>query len=75
MHESLRLYTVCKMLKWNYLPNAGGLYEQHPKLLDDLLIVAQAEAKAEKRRQEKREREMARKQGSASRGRRAGRRR
>lgn len=74
IHESLRLYSVCKLFKFNYLPVAGGLYDQHPRLLEDFLMIAQIEARAERRRQEKREREMAQKQGrSASRGRRRGR--
>lgn len=49
---------VCKMMKWTHLPMDGGLYDQHPKMLDNFLIIAGIEAKAERRRQEKQKREM-----------------
>ena len=60
-------------MKWTHLPADGGLYDQHPKFLDDLIVIAQIEAKIENNRQKKREAEMKRK--SPSGGRRAGRRR
>ena len=61
------------MMKWTHLPNAGGLYDQHPKMLDDFLFISSIEAKAEKRRMDK---EKAKNKPKGSSGRRsAGRRR
>ena len=39
MPESLRLYVLCKYMKWAHLPVAGGLYDQHPKLLDEWMMI------------------------------------
>jgi hypothetical protein len=62
------------MFKWNHLPMAGGLYDQHPKLLDDFVTISQVESKIESERQKKRDAENARRAKSSG-GRRAGRRR
>ncbi len=50
IHESLRLYLLVKSMKWAHLPVAGGLYDQHPKMLDDFLTIMQIEGQAEKRK-------------------------
>lgn len=44
LHESLRLYLICKNMKWTHLPIAGGLYDQHPKLMDDFFLLMNAES-------------------------------
>jgi len=62
------------MMKWTHLPLGGGLYDQHPKFLEDLVIIARIENKVEHERQRKREAEMKRKSAKSSGGRRAGRR-
>ena len=62
----MRLYIVCKNMKWTHLPNPGGLYNQHPKMLDDFMIIANAEATAEKARHAKQERERRAKQGKSA---------
>lgn len=67
LHESLRMYSVCKMMKWTHLPNAGGIYDQRPKLLDDFLTIAAVEGKEEARKEKDRQAKMAR---SSRRGRR-----
>lgn len=51
MHESLRLYLQCQVFKWNHLPEPGGIYGQHPKLLDDFMVVDQINIRAKNRRQ------------------------
>lgn len=51
MHESLRLYLQCQAMKWNFLPEGGGLYSQHPKLLDDFVVLDSINIKAKNRRQ------------------------
>jgi len=49
---------LCKGMKWNHLPVSGGIYDQHPKLLDDFQIIMKAEADAEARKAAERERTM-----------------
>jgi hypothetical protein len=39
------------MFKWNHLPVSGGIYEQHPKVLDDFLVIDQINIAAKNRRQ------------------------
>jgi hypothetical protein len=56
LHESLRLYTICKAMKWNHLPVGGGLYDQHPQFLDDMFFLMQEDAKAEKKARDRQER-------------------
>lgn len=51
MHESLRLYLQCQMMKWNHLPIAGGIYDQHPKMLDDFMAIDYENVSAKNRRQ------------------------
>lgn len=65
--ESLRLYVFCKALKFTHLPVAGGIYDQHPKLIRDWLTIMSIEAQEEKKRQEKQERDMKAKKGSQGR--------
>lgn len=54
---SLRLYHMLKSMKWNHLPVAGGIYDQHPGFLDDMSVIMDAEADAERKREAKRKRE------------------
>lgn len=42
-------------MKWTHLPVTGGLYDQHPALLDDWYVISKAEA--EQMRREAAERE------------------
>lgn len=51
---SLRLYHMLKSMKWNHLPVAGGIYDQHPGFLDDMSVIMDAEAEAERKREAKR---------------------
>ena len=40
MPESIRLYVLAHHLNFNHLPVAGGLYDQHPKLIDQWTDIA-----------------------------------
>lgn len=40
-------------MKWTHLPVAGGLYDQHPKLIDDFELIMGVEAMVEKRKRAK----------------------
>lgn len=48
---------MCKAMKWAHLPVAGGIYDQHPQLMDDFMYIFskqaewdEAEQKREKRK-------------------------
>lgn len=56
MPESLRLYILCKSMKWTHLPVAGGIYDQHPKLLDDWLAIMAVDHEVEERKLKEQER-------------------
>lgn len=55
--ESIRLFVLCEAMKWAHLPIVGGVYAQHPKLLDDFLYIfsKRAEYEAAKAAKEKAE--------------------
>lgn len=48
-------------MKWNHLPVAGGLYDQHPTFLEDCLVIFEAQFKQRKKESEQQKREMGRK--------------
>lgn len=58
MHESLRLWALCNAMKWNHLPVAGGMYDQHPKFLDDCMTIFQAQGLQRKKDAEKQKAQM-----------------
>ena len=58
------------MFEWNFLPNAGGIYDQHPDLLRKFLLIRAEVDKEEKRKRLKQEREAKAKKSSTSRRRR-----
>lgn len=51
---------MCEAMKWAHLPMAGGLYDQHPQLLEEFSIIFAARAAKEERERkaEKRKAEM-----------------
>jgi hypothetical protein len=53
-------------MKWNHLPVEGGLYDQHPKLLEDFryIFAKRGEHEAE----QERKRELDRKKQSSGKG-------
>lgn len=48
---------LCEAMKWNHLPEAGGLYDQNPQLIDRFYYLFAERSKAEAAEQRKRERE------------------
>jgi len=50
------MFALCDAMRWNHLPVAGGLYDQHPKLIDDFMTIfaMRGEYEAEKAAEEKR---------------------
>ncbi len=59
--DSLRLFAMCDAMKWSHLPVAGGLYDQHPRLLEEFMFIFAERGDHERSEQERREREMKRK--------------
>jgi len=47
-------------MKWAHLPVAGGLYDQHPTLMEKFEIIFQLRAQREAREQAKRDAEQKR---------------
>lgn len=35
---------MCASMKWNHLPVAGGIYDQHPDVLDKFRLIFNAQA-------------------------------
>lgn len=52
--ESIRLFGLAQAMKWNHLPVAGGLYDQHPKLIAqwETLFQLQGEHEEQERKKE-----------------------
>ena len=53
MPQSLWLYSMCRGMDWNHLPVAGGLYDQHPRLLDEWAVIMPIDAAIQKAKQDK----------------------
>lgn len=53
---SIRLFQMCKAMNWAHLPVTGGIYDQHPQLMDDFMYIfnKQAEWDELERKREKR---------------------
>lgn len=50
MPEALRLFILCEATKWNHLPVAGGLYDQHPRFLEHILTIFQIKSEHDQRK-------------------------
>lgn len=55
---------MCEAMRWNHLPVAGGLYDQHPQLLEEFNLIFAAKARKEERERKEQERKMEAKQRS-----------
>ncbi len=58
--ESIRLFALCANMKWAHLPLSGGLYAQHPRLLEEFEVIFQQLHAEEARRDARQKQEMAR---------------
>lgn len=61
------MFSLCSDLKWNWLPNGGGLYDQDPELLDAFRYIFSEIKKHEAEQEAKRQREQDRRKGSGRR--------
>lgn len=48
------MFALCQSMKWAHLPNAGGLYDQDPDLLDKFEYIFGEMAAHERAEEEKR---------------------
>lgn len=55
----MRLFMLCESMRWNHLPVAGGLYDQHPSLLSAWLVIFEEKARHDEAEAKQREREVA----------------
>ena len=58
------MFVLCEGMKWAHLPVAGGLYDQHPDLLDAFRLIFSVRAKHDAEEREKEEADRKRKMGS-----------
>lgn len=59
----MRLFMLCEAMRWNHLPVAGGLYDQHPALLSAWMVIFEEKSKHEAEESRKQERELKNKSG------------
>lgn len=52
-YESLRLFLFCEGTKWAHFPVQGGIYDQHPLLIDEWGILFSMKADHDRREHEK----------------------
>jgi len=64
------MFVLCEGMKWSHLPVAGGLYDQHPDLLDAFRIIFGIRARHDEEQRQKEEAERKRMMGKQSQGRR-----
>lgn len=62
--ESLRLFALSEGMKFAHLPSVGGLYDQHPQIIDDWLRIMQVKGEEQKKDRDRRERDMKSKKGN-----------
>lgn len=48
---------LCEAMEWNHLPEAGGLYQQHPQLLDEWMTIFHMRADHDERDRKNKERQ------------------
>jgi hypothetical protein len=62
---------ICEAFKWTHLPVAGGLYDQHPELIDGFyhILAKRAEKEEKKRKAEERKNKSSGSRRGASRSR------
>lgn len=58
--ESIRLFAMCDAMGFSVLPVAGGLYDQHPDLLEQWAVIFSRKNAHERQEAKEREAKMAR---------------
>lgn len=50
LYESVRLFVLCDAMRFANLPVAGGIYDQHPVLIDEWQVLFGLKAEDQNRR-------------------------
>lgn len=58
--ESIRLFNLAQAFSFKHLPEPGGLYQQHPDILDRFLYILSEQQKQQKQEDKERERKQSR---------------
>lgn len=61
------MFALCRNMKWANLPNAGGLYDQDPTLLEKFEYIFQKLSEAEEKQQKKHDEEVKRQRNKSGR--------
>lgn len=49
----MQLFALCNNMKWSHLPLPGGVYAQHPQLIDEFKIIFEIKNEHERQEMEK----------------------
>jgi hypothetical protein len=49
------MFALCESMKWNHLPEPGGLYAQDPELLEGFMYIFGARAEHQEAEEKKRD--------------------
>jgi hypothetical protein len=47
----MRLFSLCEAMQWAHLPVAGGIYDQHPELLEQWKVIFEERGKYEQEKE------------------------
>ena len=61
------MFTLCELMKWNHLPEPGGIYAQDSELLEGFLYIFSERAKYQEEEDRRRDSEAKRKSGGSGR--------
>ena len=62
------MFSLCEAMQWNHLPLPGGIYAQHPKLLDQFRYIFREKAAHEEKQRKDEEAKRKRESGGRGRG-------
>jgi hypothetical protein len=60
----MKLFALCLNMKWSHLPLPGGIYAQHPQLLEEFRIIFDVKNEHEQKLMEKNKADAAQRQAS-----------
>jgi len=62
---SIRLFNLLDNMKWNHLPVAGGLFDQHPRFVEEITYIFNERNAYQEAQRRKQEAEMKRNSGGS----------
>jgi hypothetical protein len=64
------MFSLCENMKWSHLPLPGGIYAQHPKLIEQFRVIFSVRAEHEEKKRKADEQKQRRNSSPGRRGRR-----